>query len=487
MPARVPDGADITKVDEIPYDFTRKRLSVVVRGADPQPDQDVIITKGALANVLDVCAHVRIDAQSLPFTDDVRAQIQQQTDAANAQGYRILGVATRAVPPQPRYTRTDETDMTFVGYLLFLDPPKEGARATLADLADLGVQVKVITGDSKLVTLHMASILGLPPDNVLTGAELADMRDEALWHVVDQASLFTEVDPNQKERIILALKKRGHVVGYMGDGINDAPPLHAADVGISVNTAVDVAKEAADVVLLQKDLSVLHQGILLGRTTFANTLKYVFITTSANFGNMFSVAGASLFLPFLPLLPMQILLTNFLTDLPAMTIAGDHVDPEQVTAPRRWNIRMIRNFMLVFGLVSTVFDYVTFLMLLLVLHATVDQFRTGWFLESVLSELLILLVILRGGPFYRSRPVTHTLHRDHDGDALHLDSSLFALAPVDGIDAAASHNGAAGRRHRHGLCSRVGTGQALFLPRAHACLILGTTEKAPQKTGRDRH
>jgi Mg2+-importing ATPase len=255
-----------------------------------------------------------------------------------------------------------------------------------------------------LVALHTAEAVGLEVAGVLTGAELSNLRDEALWQAVDRTNLFVEVDPNQKERIILALHKMGHVVGYMGDGINDAPALHAANVGISVDQAVDVAKEAADFVLLERDLAVLRQGIVLGRTTFANTLKYVFITTSANFGNMLSMAGASLFLPFLPMLPMQILLTNFLTDFPAMAIAGDSVDPELVERPRRWDVRFIRDFMVTFGLVSSMFDYLTFGTLLLVVHATQDQFRTGWFLESVLTELLILLVIRTQRPFFRSRP-----------------------------------------------------------------------------------
>jgi len=281
----------------------------------------------------------------------------------------------------------------------------------------MGVGLKIITGDNRLVALHTAEAVGLEVTGVLTGRDLDKLRDEALWQAVERTNLFVEVDPNQKERILLALKKRGYVVGFMGDGINDAPALHASDVGISVDTAVDVAKEAADFVLLERDpstgsgqaLAVLHQGIVLGRTTFANTLKYVFITTSANFGNMFSMAGASLFLPFLPMLPMQILLTNFLTDFPAMTIAGDSVDPELVERPRRWNIRFIRDFMVTFGLVSSVFDYLTFGTLLLVLRATADQFRTGWFLESVLTELLILLVIRTRRPFFKSRPGNYLL------------------------------------------------------------------------------
>jgi Mg2+-importing ATPase len=256
------------------------------------------------------------------------------------------------------------------------------------------------------VALHTAETIEMEVTGVLTGAELGEMRDEALWHKVESTNLFAEVDPNQKERIILALQKRGHVVGYMGDGINDAPSLHAADVGLSVDKAVDVAKEAADFVLLERDLAVLSRGILLGRSTFANTLKYVFVTTSANFGNMFSMAGASLFLPFLPLLPMQILLTNFLTDFPAFAIANDRVDRDFLERPRRWNIQFIRDFMITFGVVSSAFDYLTFGFLLLILRATTDQFRTGWFLESVMTELLIMLVIRTRLPFYKSRPGT---------------------------------------------------------------------------------
>jgi len=349
--------------------------------------------------------------------DAHRAQIRRRYEEWSGQGFRVLGVATKPMLPQPTCTRAEEHDLTFAGFLLFFDPPKPGVQETIADLAEMGVGLKIITGDNRLVALHTAEAVGLEATGVLTGAELDNLRDEALWQAVERTNLFVEVDPNQKERILLALKKRGYVVGFMGDGINDAPALHASDVGISVDTAVDVAKEAADFVLLERDpstgsgqaLAVLHQGIVLGRTTFANTLKYVFITTSANFGNMFSMAGASLFLPFLPMLPMQILLTNFLTDFPAMTIAGDSVDPELVERPRRWNIRFIRDFMVTFGLVSSVFDYLTFGTLLLVLRATADQFRTGWFLESVLTELLILLVIRTRRPFFKSRPGNYLL------------------------------------------------------------------------------
>jgi Mg2+-importing ATPase len=413
LASETPDLSGVTKVDEIPYDFTRKRLSVVVQDhqgfAGSPAGQPLMITKGALDLVLAVCTQVQDGAQISAIDDEQRNQIQKRFAGWGGQGYRVLGVAVKPVSPQSHYGVTDERDFIFIGFLLFFDPPKAGAKETIQQLEELGVRIKIITGDSKLVALHCAETLGLPIDGVLTGSELQTLRDEALWYRVEYTDLFAEVDPNQKESIILALKKRGHVVGYMGDGINDAPPLHAADVGISVDTAVDVAKDAADFVLLEKSLDALRQGIILGRNTFANTLKYVFITTSANFGNMFSVAGASLFLPYLPMLPMQILLTNFLTDLPATTIASDNVDHESVDKPQRWNIHFIRDFMIVFGLISTVFDYLTFFTLLFVLHAGVDQFRTGWFLESTLSELLILLVIRTRNRFYKSRPANSLL------------------------------------------------------------------------------
>jgi Mg2+-importing ATPase len=401
------DVSDVSKVDEVPYDFVRKRLSVVVVGA--QHAAPLLITKGALDNVLAVCSQVHKEHATIPLDDAYRDQIQQRFAEWSGQGFRVLGVATKQMPPQPSYTRGDEHDLTFAGFVLFFDPPKPGVQETIADLAKLGVQLKIITGDNHLVALHTAETVGLPISGMVTGAELNNLGDEALWHAAERANLFVEVDPNQKERLILALQKMGHVVGYMGDGINDAPALHAADVGISVDQAVDVAKEAADFVLLQRDLAVLHQGIMLGRNTFANTLKYVFVTTSANFGNMFSMAGASLFLPFLPMLPMQILLTNFLTDFPAMAIAGDSVDLEMIETPRRWNIHFIRSFMVTFGLVSSAFDYLTFGTLLWIVHAKTDEFRTGWFLESVLTELLILLVIRTQKPFFRSMPGKYLL------------------------------------------------------------------------------
>ncbi|HEU0119456.1 MAG TPA: magnesium-translocating P-type ATPase [Bryobacteraceae bacterium] len=373
-----------TKTDEIPYDFTRKRLSVVIERQGIR----TLVTKGALDNVLAVCRDVP------PLGHDRFA-------AWSAKGMRVLGIATRTLDPGEA---AEERDLQFAGFLLFFDPPKQGVEQVIEQLTQSGISIKMISGDNRLVAAHVAARVGLGADSLLTGRELQHMSDEALWQRAGGISLFVEVDPNQKERIIRALQKTGHTVGYMGDGINDAPALHAADVGISVDSAVDVAKESADFVLLEQDLNVLRQGIDEGRRTFANTLKYIFTTTSANFGNMFSMAGASLFLPFLPLLAKQILLNNFLSDIPGMAIASDDVDEEWIRRPHRWDMNYIRNFMVIFGLVSSFFDYVTFGVLLWVMRASEQEFRTGWFVESVLTELAVALVVRTRLPFYRSRP-----------------------------------------------------------------------------------
>ncbi len=402
------DITEFTKTAEIPYDFVRKRLSVVVQGpATAGESGPLLITKGAMDNVMAVCSNARYGSGTVPLDDARRARIAERFTDWSQQGFRVLGLATTRLAPRASFTRDDERSMTFEGSLLFFDPPKMDAKQAIADLSLMGIELKVISGDNRLVTKHVAASVGIEAERVVTGAEMDELRDEALWHIADRVSLFAEIDPNQKERLILALKKTGHVVGFIGDGINDAPALHAADVGISVEKAVDVAREAADFLLMNRDLAVLRQGIVLGRKTFANTLKYVFMTTSANFGNMFSMAGASLFLPFLPMLPMQILLTNFLTDLPAMAISGDNVDDDLVLRPHRWNIGFIRRFMATFGALSSIFDYITFGVLLLVLHATVDQFRTGWFLVSVLTELLVILVLRTRRAFFRSRPAKY--------------------------------------------------------------------------------
>jgi Mg2+-importing ATPase len=407
-----PDLGAYVKVDEVPYDFIRKRLSVVVErpSALPGEHRHTMITKGALRNVLEACVDVetRVGSdvvRSVPIAG-VRAALQERFEAYSEQGHRVLGIAVRDVTDDPIIDKDDEQQMTFVGFLLLEDPPKAGALEAISELRQLGVQLKLITGDNRLVAGRMGRQMGVERPTVLTGEALRHLSETALLQQVGEVDIFAETEPNQKERILAALRKAGNVVGYLGDGINDASALHAADVGISVEGAVDVAKEAADIVLLQHDLGVLAQGVRNGRQTFANTLKYVFITTSANFGNMVSMAGASLFLPFLPLLPKQILLNNFLSDFPSMTIATDSVDPELVDRPRRWDIRFIRNFMLVFGLVSSFFDYLTFGALLALLRATERQFQTGWFVESLMTELFIVLVIRTQRPFLRSRPGT---------------------------------------------------------------------------------
>lgn len=389
------------KVEEIPYDFIRKRLSVAVANAT----NIELITKGAFEQVLMICTTVRDDAGTVVPLDERRCQDLRRLFANwSDQGFRVLGVATRVVEPREEYTTADEAEMTLLGFLLFFDPPRPETAQTIASLERLGVELKIITGDNRSVALHVAKEVGLEVRGLLTGAEMSRLHDEALWQQADRTTIFAEVDPNQKERIIAALRKMGHVVGYLGDGINDAPALHAADVGVSVDTAVDVAREAADFVLLEHSLEVLCEGIAEGRRIFANTLKYVFTTTSANFGNMFSMAGLSIFLPYLPLLPTQILLNNFLSDFPAMAIATDEVDHEMVDQPRRWDVVFIRNFMIVFGLVSSFFDYLTFGLLLLVVKVGEAEFRTGWFIESLLTELMILLVVRTRRRLSQSRP-----------------------------------------------------------------------------------
>lgn len=397
-------GVEITseqKVDEIPYDFVRKRLSVVT---SDERGELTLITKGALEQILTVSKHVQIEDKTYPLDASRLADIKQKYSAWSEKGFRVLGVATKVESRVESYSRADESDMTFIGFLLFFDPPKVDAIQVIADLEKRGVQIKIITGDNQNVARHVAEAVNLPLLGVLTGGQLDELRDEALWHAAERTTLFAEVDPNQKERIIHALQKTGHVVGYMGDGINDAPALYTADVGISVDTAVDVAKDAADFVLLKRDLGILKEGIDEGRVTFANTLKYILTTISANFGNMFSMAGASVLLPFLPLLAPQILLNNFLSDIPATTIASDNVDPEWVEKPRRWNTKFIRNYMILFGLVSSIFDFLTFGTLLFLFRASPEEFRTGWFIESLLTELVIALVVRTRHLFFRSRP-----------------------------------------------------------------------------------
>ena len=397
--AEVSGASDWRKLDEIPYDFLRKRLSVLLENNG----RNVLIAKGALRQMLAISSRAELADGSVVPLDSVRAEVERQWRTCSNEGHRVLAVAYRDCGEQTRITRSDEASMVFIGLIVLSDPPKPGIAATVRELRDLGIALKIITGDNTLIAEHVAREVGFDHPRILAGPDMREMSAQALMQRAPETDVFAEIEPTQKERIILALKKAGHVVGYIGDGINDAPALHAADVSLSVDSAVDVAREAADFVLLEHDLEVLVDGVREGRRTFANTLKYVFIATSANFGNMFSMAGASLFLPFLPLLPKQILLINLLTDLPEMTIASDNVDAELVEAPRRWDIKFIRRFMLVFGTLSSLFDCLTFAVLIW-LGATMEQFRTGWFIESIVSASLIVLVVRSRRPFFKSSP-----------------------------------------------------------------------------------
>ncbi len=392
---------DIEKLDEIPYDFNRKLLSVRIL----LEGQKLLITKGSLANVLEVCSHAETATGKRVELASQFDEIQRLFTSLSNVGLRVLGVAIRHVEAT-RIGKSDEREMTFLGLLVFSDPPKADARETLEHLRQLGVDLKIITGDNRAVAATISRRVGIESPIIVTGAELRTLSDEAVCKRAFETDVFAEVEPNQKEQIIRALQQAGEIVGYMGDGINDASALHAADVGISVASAVDVAREAAQLVLLKQDLGVLVQGVREGRKTFANTLKYVFFAIAANFGYMFSLAVASLFLPFEPLLASQILLVNLLADFPAMALATDSVDPEQIARPRRWDVKFILRFMMSFGFASSLFDFITFGAVLLLFGANEQLFHTAWFVESTLTGLMILLVIRTQRPFFLSRPGT---------------------------------------------------------------------------------
>jgi Mg2+-importing ATPase len=396
-------GADVSaarRVDELPYDFARRRLSVLVDDGG----QRLIIAKGAFDNVLATCSRVAMGDGRTQAVDAAVAALRSQYESLSAQGYRVLGVADRDAPGVTRLTTGDESDLTFAGFLLFVDPPKPDVAEVLRDLAAAGVSVRMVTGDNRLAAAHVGGQVGLDAGRVLTGTDVTGMDDATLREHVRDVSIFAEIEPLAKERIIRALRAIGNTVGYLGDGINDAPALHAADVGISVDGGVDVAKQAAAIVLLDKDLRVLLDGVREGRRTFANTMKYVFTTISANFGNVLSMAVAAAVLPFLPLLAGQILLVNFLTDLPATTIATDEVDAEQLQRPPAWDIGFLREFMILFGSLSSIFDLITFAVLRLGFGAEETLFRSSWFLESVITELAVMFVLRTRRPFFRSRP-----------------------------------------------------------------------------------
>lgn len=394
------DDSGPVRWGEIPYDFARKRLSVGVTCGD----ESMLVTKGAVAEVLSCCSTVDWgDGSPVPVADVVD-RLQGQFRRLSAEGLRVLAVAVRSTEGEPTLTVDSESGMTFVGFLTFVDPPKPNVDAAMRLMATLGVDVCVITGDNRHAAAFVAEAVGIDSAGMLLGSDVRSMSDEDLTRVVRTARLFAETDPMEKERIVRACSAAGYTVGYMGDGINDAPSLRVADVGISVDTAVDVAKQTADLVLLDKDLLVLGEGIAEGRRVFANTLKYVHVTTSANFGNMLSLASATLLLPFLPMLPTQVLILNFLSDVPGMTIATDRVDSEQLASPVAWDIRRVRNFMIVFGIASTVFDLLTFLVLRAGFGADAELTRTGWFVESTLTELMAMLMLRTHRFFVRSWP-----------------------------------------------------------------------------------
>jgi Mg2+-importing ATPase len=395
-----PDIHAYRKIDEIPFDFERRRVSIVVEHQGIR----MLITKGAPESVLPVCSSYELNGQQNSLDEDARSRSEATYRAFCAQGFRMLAVAYSSVSAKDIYRADDERDLALAGFLTFSDPPLESAKVSLRALQQDGVEVKILTGDNELVTQHICSQVGLDSARIILGNELERMTDPALAHVVEQASVFARVSPAQKNRIILALKTRSHVVGYLGDGINDAPSLHAADVGISVSTAVDVAKDAADFILLERSLSVLHDGIIEGRKSFGNVMKYLLMGTSSNFGNMFSMAVAATFLPFLPMLPTQILLNNFLYDLAQVTIPTDKVDDTFIHKPQRWNVKMIRNFMIYIGPLSSIYDFLTFFALLRIFHASEQFFHSGWFVESLATQTLVIFVIRTARNPLRSRP-----------------------------------------------------------------------------------
>ena len=395
-----PDAAGYQKLDEIPFDFERRRSSIVVSA----PDQRLLIAKGAPESVLQICTQYEVGGTVRDLDAPTRVVCEATYQTLCAQGYRALAVAYRPVPVQDAYHATEEVDLTLTGFLAFIDPPVEGVADVLDALRRDGVEVKILTGDNDLVARHICEQVGLDGGRIVLGDELDEMSDTALQHVAEANSVFARVSPAQKNRIMLALKARKHVVGFLGDGINDAPSLHVADVGISVATAVDVAKDAAEIILLERSLAVLHRGVLEGRKAFGNVMKFLLMGTSSSFGNMFSMAGASLFLPFLPMLPTQILLLNFMYDVSQVTIPTDNVDETFTEKPHRWDIGLIRDFMIYIGPISSIYDFLTFFVMLAVFHAGQTTFHTGWFVESLATQTLVLFVIRTSGNPFRSRP-----------------------------------------------------------------------------------
>ena len=363
-----------------------------------------MVAKGALTSILNICKTYEKSDKTSGYIEEIRTRILDLFDKYSSQGYRILGVAHKFIEDDIEIKNLRAEDMVFVGLLLFMDPLKDDIKDVVAEMNRLGVSLKMITGDNSLIAKNIGSQIGLNPEKILLGEELDSYSISQLNKKVLDIDIFAEISPNQKEKIIMAYKQAGEIVGYMGDGINDSPAIKQADVGVSVNTAADTAKDAASIVLLQNSLSVLVSGISEGRRTFINTLKYIFVATSANFGNMFSMAGASLFLSFLPLLPKQILLTNLLTDFPSLQIASDSVDEDWLTSPVKWDTKFIKKFMILFGIISSVFDYITFALLLFIFKADERLFHTGWLLESIISAMVVMLIVRTARPVFASKP-----------------------------------------------------------------------------------
>ena len=396
------EAGEWKKIDEVPFDFERRRVSVLIEKADAR----WLVAKGSPDEVLAACgSYEQNEGQAAALDKEALERARQRIRLLEKQGLRVLAVAWRAVPHDHSHAMLDdESELVLAGFAAFSDPPKAGAAQALADLRGSGVHVKILTGDSDLVAKHLCGLLHLPVAGVLTGRELAGMDEPSLRARVARTTLFCRMNPAQKSRVILALKAHGHVVGYLGDGVNDAPSLRTADVGITVDSAVDVAREVADMVMLDHDLAVLHDGVIEGRRTHANVMKYIMMGSSSNFGNMVSMAAASAFLPFLPMLPAQILLNNVLYDLSEAAIPLDRVDARELRRPRTLSIRFIQRYMMFFGLVSSCFDGLTFYVLLVLLDADAALFRTGWFVESLMSQVLVIFIIRTRGPPWKSRP-----------------------------------------------------------------------------------
>lgn len=394
------------KIDEIPFDFERRRMSVVV-AEDSSVHQ--LVCKGALQEILNVCTQVRHNGDIVPLDDNMLRRVKRVTDTLNRQGLRVVAVATKYLPARGGdYQRIDESDLILEGYIAFLDPPKETTAPALKALKASGITVKILTGDSEVVASKVCHEVGLDAGDVVIGSDIEGLSDDALAALAAHTTLFARLTPMHKERIVTLLKREGHVVGFMGDGINDAPALRAADIGISVDGAVDIAREAADIILLEKSLMVLEEGVIEGRRTFSNMLKYIKMTASSNFGNVFSVLVASAFLPFLPMLPLHLLIQNLLYDVSQVAIPFDNVDEEQIQKPQRWNPADLGRFMVFFGPISSIFDILTFCLMWWVFHANTPEtqtlFQSGWFVVGLLSQTLIVHMIrTRRLPFIQSR------------------------------------------------------------------------------------